>query len=76
MEEREQLMKKNVGLLDRFFRIGIGILSLSIVFVGGDFALILIFGIVALFAIVTSVIGYCPVNAKFGLDTRKKQGNK
>jgi len=67
-------MNKNVGLLDRFFRIGIGTLSLSIVFVSRDFSITLIFGIVAIFAIVTSVIGYCPVNAKFGLDTRKKTG--
>ena len=66
-------MKKNVGLLDRFFRLGIGVLSLSIVFASPGFILQLIFGVTALFTLATSILAYCPINEKLGLDTRKKR---
>ena len=66
-------MRKNVGLLDRFFRLGIGVLSLSIVFASLGFILQFIFGVTALFTLATSLLGYCPINEKLGLDTRKKR---
>jgi hypothetical protein len=65
-------MEKNVGGLDRFFRLGIGFLSLAIVFASEDSALRLIFGVVALIGLVTAATGYCPINARLGLDTTKK----
>ena len=66
-------MKKNVGGLDRFYRFGIGFLSLALVFVSGNLILEIVFALVALVGIATAIIGYCPLNAKFGVDTTKKQ---
>lgn len=68
-----ETMEKNVGLLDRFFRLGIGVLSLSIVFASVGFLLQFIFGVTALFTLATCIFGYCPVNEKLGLNTRKKK---
>ncbi len=69
-------MKKNVGLLDRFFRLGVGFLSLSIAFISKDPFLFILFGIVAVLGMGTGILGYCPINDKFGLDTRKKKEDK
>ena len=66
-------MKKNVGGLDRFYRFGIGFLSLALAFVSGSLILKIVFALVALFGIATAIIGYCPLNAKFGVDTTKKR---
>lgn len=65
-------MTKNVGGLDRFYRFGIGFLSLALVFVTEYGLLKVVFSVVALLGIGTAVIGYCPLNAAFGVDTRKK----
>ena len=67
-------MKKNVGILDRFFRLGIGFLSLAILFAAEDTVLRLLFGIVAIIGLITGTIGYCPINDKLGMDTTKKGG--
>ena len=66
-------MKKNVGGLDRFYRFGIGFLSLALVFVSASPILKIIFALVALIGIGTASIGYCPLNAKFRIDTTKRK---
>jgi hypothetical protein len=66
-------MEKNVGGLDRFFRLGIGFLSLAIVMASEDTVLRLIFGVVALIGLATATTGYCPVNARLGLNTTDKK---
>ncbi len=66
-------MTKNVGGLDRFYRFGIGFLSLALAFVSGNVLLKIVFALVALLGIATAFAGYCPLNAKFGVDTTKKR---
>lgn len=66
-------MKKNVGGLDRLFRLGLGVFSLAILFAAEDTFLRLVFGIVAIIGLVTGTIGYCPINDKLGMDTTKKR---
>ena len=69
-------MQKNVGGLDRFFRFGIGFLSLAIVLVSEDTALRLIFGVVALAGLATAATGYCPINTRLGINTTEKRDHK
>jgi hypothetical protein len=66
-------MQKNVGGLDRFYRFGIGFLSLALVFVSESIALKALFAVAALLGIGTALMGYCPINAKFGVNTIKKK---
>ncbi len=66
-------MKKNVGGLDRFYRFGIGFLSLALVFVAEHVLLKAVFAVVALVGFATAATGYCPLNAAFRVDTRKKK---
>ncbi len=66
-------MKKNVGGLDRFYRFGIGFLSLALVFVAQHALLKAVFAVVALVGFATAATGYCPLNAAFRVDTRKKK---
>ncbi len=65
-------MKKNVGGLDRVYRFGIGFLSLALVFVSESLILKIVFALVALIGIATALSGYCPLNAKFRIDTTKR----
>lgn len=66
-------MKQNMGTLDRIIRIllavVVGILYLTQQ-ITGTAALIL--GIVAAIFILTSLIGFCPLYAPFGISTKKK----
>lgn len=66
-------MKKNVGGLDRFFRLGLGFLSLAILTAADDPVLRVLFGLTAILGLATGVLGYCPINDKLGLDTRTKK---
>ena len=66
-------MEKNVGGLDRFFRLGIGFLSLAVSVATEDTAFRLIFGLVALIGLGTAITGYCPINARIGINTTKKK---
>jgi hypothetical protein len=66
-------VEKNVGGLDRFYRFGIGFLSLALVFVAESALLKILFALVALLGVGTSLVGYCPLNAKFGVNTVKKK---
>ncbi len=67
-------VQKNVGGLDRFFRLAVGFLSLAIAYASQDTLLQLIFGLVALLGLGTAITGYCPINARLGMDTTRKKG--
>jgi hypothetical protein len=66
-------MKKNVGGIDRAFRIGIGFSSLSVVVATDDLLLKFVFSLVAVAGLVTGVLGYCPINDAMDRNTTKKQ---
>lgn len=66
-------MSKNVGGLDRFFRSGVGLLSLAIATISQGLPLQILFGIVGLFGLGTAITGHCPINENFGLDTTGKK---
>lgn len=66
-------MKKNVGGLDRIFRVSVGFASLAIAFAAGDVLLRLIFALVAVIGIGTGLLGYCPISDKLGIDTAAKK---
>jgi hypothetical protein len=58
-------MQQNIGPLDRAIRLIVGIGLLSLVFVGPQTW----WGLVGLVPLVTSLIGWCPPYAMFGLNT-------
>lgn len=63
-----KLFARNVGTLDRVFRIvvGLGVLSLTVV---GPQSL---WGLLGLIPLATAAMGACPVYSLVGLDTRPK----
>jgi hypothetical protein len=78
-------MKKNLGTLDRLIRF-----ALAAVFIylyarsywfyaeslpGGDFVALSLF-VVGVLLIISSVVGFCPVYAPFGLCSMKNAGKK
>ncbi len=67
-------MKTNIGHLDRFFRFGLGFISLAVTFATEDLVLRLVFGGVAALSLATAALGYCPINARLGIDTTRKKG--
>ena len=63
-------MKKNVGQLDRWIRIILGIAVLSLlVFLSGPIRWI---GLVGLVFIITGIVGYCPIYGLFKIRTNKE----
>ena len=69
-------MNKNVGGLDRLFRIGVGLFSLAVAYATEDMKIRLIFGAVAVIGLGTAAVGYCPLNQMFNLNTVKKKEQK
>lgn len=63
-------MKKNVGTLDRWIRIVLGIVLLSLLFLlqGGARWI----GLIGLIPLVTGIVSFCPLYALFKIDTCKK----
>ncbi len=63
-------MKKNVGTLDRWIRIVLGVVLLSLLFLlqGG----IRWIGLIGLIPLVTGIINYCPIYTLLKIDTNKK----
>jgi hypothetical protein len=59
-------MKRNVGSLDRFPRIVVGITLLSIGLFPGENAWI---GLIGLLPLITGILGWCPLYAALGIDT-------
>jgi hypothetical protein len=66
-------MKKNVGGVDRMFRFGVGFMALMIVTVSSNLLLQVLFGVVAVAGLLTSIAGYCPINDKLHVDTTAKK---
>lgn len=69
-------MEKNVGLQDRFFRGGIGFLSLAIAYVIESDLLQVVFGGVALFGLGTALVGFCPLSKALGMDTTRGRDDR
>jgi len=65
-------MNRNVGGLDRLFRLAVGFASLAILFMIEGSALRWLFGIIAVVGLGTGIVGYCPINALLGLTTSAK----
>ena len=61
-------MNKNIGNIDRIFRIVIGAILISLVFVGPQTA----WGWVGIIPLATALINFCPLYAIFGINTRKE----
>lgn len=58
-------MKINVGLLDRMFRIGLGVALLALVFFGPQ----TLWGLVGFVPLLTGLSGYCPIYRLLGIKT-------
>lgn len=69
-------MKKNMGLLDRGFRVLFAIIIAVLYFtnqISGTAAIIL--GIFAVISLLTSFMAFCPLYAPFKISTLKKNNN-
>jgi hypothetical protein len=67
-------MKKNMGTVDRVFRVLVAVIILILYFthvISGTLAVILLI-LGGIFA-VTSLLGFCPLYLPFGLSTRTKE---
>jgi len=58
-------MTKNVGGIDRILRIVVGLVLLSLVFVGPQ----TLWGLIGLVPLGTALIGFCPLYPLIGLNT-------
>ena len=58
-------MKKNVGTIDRSLRIIIGIVLISLAFIGPQTA----WGWVGVIPLATALIGWCPLYKIFGISS-------
>ena len=61
-----RLLPPNIGTTDRLLRFALGVVLLSLVFVGPESA----WGYLGLIPIATALIGSCPLYTAFGLSTR------
>lgn len=64
-------MPRNEGTLDRALRIIIGLILLSLIFVGPQ----TLWGLVGLIPLATGLAGFCPAYAIFGLKTCPLKSN-
>lgn len=58
-------MQPNEGKVDRIVRIVLGLVLLSLVFIGPESA----WGFIGLVPLLTGVFGFCPLYKVFGFDT-------
>ncbi len=58
-------MTKNEGTVDRVLRVIVGLVLLSLVFVGPQTA----WGWIGLIPLITGLVGYCPLYKLLGLNT-------
>jgi small-conductance mechanosensitive channel len=75
--ESEEIMKKNMGVIDRIIRTILAILVIVLYFtklISGTAAIIL--GIIAVIFLLTSLFGFCPLYVLFKISTMKKQKSK
>ena len=67
ISERRIYMKQNVGKVDRWIRIVVGVILLSlIVFLSGGIRWI---GLIGLIPLVTGIFGFCPLYSLFKIKT-------
>lgn len=66
-----KLMPRNEGTIDRALRVLIGLVLLSLVFVGPQ----TLWGLVGVVPLLTGLLGSCPVYTLLGLRTCKLQNN-
>lgn len=62
-------MKANVGTVDRVIRVILGLVLISLVFVGPHTP----WGWIGIVPLATALIGFCPAYALFGLSTCAKK---
>jgi hypothetical protein len=62
-------MKCNTGTIDRALRVVVGVILLSLVFVGPK----TMWGLIGLVPLLTGAIGFCPLYPIIGLNTCKKK---
>lgn len=60
-------MALNAGVLDRVLRVIVGLVVLSLVFVGPKTA----WGYLGVIPLLTGIVGYCPLYALLGVSTRR-----
>ena len=63
---KTRLLPQNIGATDRVLRVALGLLVLSLAFVGPQSA----WGYLGLIPLATGLIGSCPFYTAFGLSTR------
>jgi hypothetical protein len=62
-------MKKNVGNMDRWIRIVLGVVLLSLLFlIPNDWRWL---GLIGLIPLATAIVGFCPLYSLFGIRTNK-----
>lgn len=61
----ESIMKKNIGTLDATIRIILGIIILSLIFVGPKS----LWGLIGLVPLLTGIFRYCPLYPIVGINT-------
>lgn len=66
-DQRGQLMKANVGSIDRVLRVIVGLVLISLVFVGPQTP----WGWIGVVPLLTALIGYCPLYSIIGVKTCK-----
>jgi hypothetical protein len=70
IERSQTVMACNLGVLERLIRaeIGVGVVLFALFYVSGVFMAVLLY-ILAAFALITGIAGYCPAWAVFGFST-------
>jgi hypothetical protein len=64
------MMTKNVGNTDKVVRAGIGVIALVVAFVVGITSVWgIVLAVVAVIALVTAAVGFCPLYRLFGVNT-------
>lgn len=65
-------MKANIGQVDRWVRIILGLVLLSLIYFLRSDAGLWWWGLIGLVLLGTAAINFCPIWAAFGISTRKK----
>jgi len=65
--EEEHIMKKNVGSMERVIRVVLGVVVLSLAFVGPQSP----WAYLGIIPLATGLLGWCPPYALFGFSTCK-----
>ena len=65
-------MKANIGQVDRWVRIILGLVLLSLIYFLRSDAGYWWWGLIGLVLLGTAAINFCPIRAAFGISTKKK----